>query len=313
MQRLSRSVVLLAAVALVASACSKAGNVTPIASSGKYGSGVNLNVPTPGAVTPAPGQKAAPQRTSRIVYVTPPGYQQSTGGPANYSRVPSDHGNTGYNAYWYLNSKIPKLTVEMDAVSGEEPSSSSISMLRARLQQVVSKPGGINFLPIQTVPRSPKSSFNAADARGYESRYRNTHNSASSASIWLLFINGNPDPSSALAEAYEAGSALYWMDAIHHAADGAVTISEQDVEHTAIIHEVGHLLSLINFQYHSPRPHEDPNHPGHSNNPNSVMYWAVENTNVVALLGGRTAPPTQFDSDDLADMADVKAGKLGPH
>jgi hypothetical protein len=40
------------------------------------------------------------------------------------------------------------------------------------------------------------------------------------------------------------------------------------------------------------------------------MYWAVDNVGVASLLGGRTAPPTDFDADDKADLADVKLGRL---
>jgi hypothetical protein len=43
------------------------------------------------------------------------------------------------------------------------------------------------------------------------------------------------------------------------------------------------------------------------------MFYAVDSVGVVNLLGGRTEPPNTFDADDKADLADVKAGKLGPH
>jgi len=66
----------------------------------------------------------------------------------------------------------------------------------------------------------------------------------------------------------------------------------------------------VNLGYHSPRPHEDPQHPGHSNDPNSVMYWAVDNVGVATLLGGHTAPPTDFDPDDRADLSDIRRGEL---
>jgi hypothetical protein len=41
-----------------------------------------------------------------------------------------------------------------------------------------------------------------------------------------------------------------------------------------------------------------------------VMYYAVDSIGVVGLLGGRTEPPNSFDKDDLADLADLKSGKL---
>ena len=55
--------------------------------------------------------------------------------------------------------------------------------------------------------------------------------------------------------------------------------SVEDVENSVLVHEVGHLLGLVNL-YQSPVDHEDPDHPGHSNNDESVMYWAIESADV---------------------------------
>ena len=55
--------------------------------------------------------------------------------------------------------------------------------------------------------------------------------------------------------------------------------SVEDVENSVLVHEVGHLLGLVNLVYQSPVDHED-HHPGHSNNDESVMYWAIESADV---------------------------------
>jgi hypothetical protein len=59
-------------------------------------------------------------------------------------------------------------------------------------------------------------------------------------------------------------------------------------------------MALINFGYHSAYNHEDSSHPHHSNNPNSVMYWAVEDVSVRNILRG--GPPADFDDADRADL-----------
>jgi hypothetical protein len=47
-------------------------------------------------------------------------------------------------------------------------------------------------------------------------------------------------------------------------------------------------------------PHEDGQHPKHSTNDQSVMYWAVENTlGIQGLLG---TIPNQFDQNDIDDV-----------
>ena len=74
------------------------------------------------------------------------------------------------------------------------------------------------------------------------------------------------------------------------------------------MHEFGHLLGLVNLVYQSPVDHEDPDHPGHSNNEDSVMYWAVESSDISNIFSGQL--PDEFDQDDLDDLAGLKSGTI---
>ena len=60
--------------------------------------------------------------------------------------------------------------------------------------------------------------------------------------------------------------------------------------------------------YTSPHDHEDHEHPHHSNNEESVMYWAVESQDFYNQLDGE--PPNNFDSYDLDDLNLMRQGKL---
>ena len=64
----------------------------------------------------------------------------------------------------------------------------------------------------------------------------------------------------------------------------------------------------MNLVYQSPVDHEDPDHPGHSNNEESVMYWAVESSEISNIISGQL--PDEFDQDDLDDLAGLKAGTI---
>jgi hypothetical protein len=54
------------------------------------------------------------------------------------------------------------------------------------------------------------------------------------------------------------------------------------------------------------RGRDDPEHPGHSTNRSSVMYWAIESGLVTEVLSG--PPPERFDDDDRADLAAIRSG-----
>ena len=85
-------------------------------------------------------------------------------------------------------------------------------------------------------------------------------------------------------------------------------ISSTVIERSVIVHEFGHLLGLINNGYQSPHNHEDSEHPHHSNNDESVKYWAIESQDIGNQIDGE--PPNNFDSDDLDDLRLMKEGKL---
>jgi hypothetical protein len=76
------------------------------------------------------------------------------------------------------------------------------------------------------------------------------------------------------------------------------------IETAVVTHEVGHLMGLVDLYLHTGR--QDPDHPGHSTDTQSVMYWAVESNLVADLLQG--GPPKDFDSADLADLQTIRNG-----
>jgi hypothetical protein len=93
-----------------------------------------------------------------------------------------------------------------------------------------------------------------------------------------------------------------FVDQVDDSATGLV--SPAAIEQAVAVHELGHLLGLVDLYLHTGRA--DPQHPGHSANRRSVMYWAVESSVVGDLLTG--GPPQDFDADDLADLRRIAAG-----
>jgi hypothetical protein len=75
-----------------------------------------------------------------------------------------------------------------------------------------------------------------------------------------------------------------------------------EVEQSVFVHELGHVLGLVNLGTPMVTPHEDthPDRRGHSNNQGSVMYWAVETSAIGNILGQN--PPDDFDNNDRADL-----------
>jgi hypothetical protein len=216
----------------------------------------------------------------------------------------------GCNATVYLRGdRYEKLVIEFNAVEGFTPSAEALSTLRTRLSDVLDKPRGIEFLPVKTF-KSSDNAYTIDDIKRLEKsrRTRFSDPNGGTAVVHVLYVNGRSDPSGALGTAYSASSVVLFQQAIRSASSPLSPAS--NVEKAALVHELGHLLGLVNIGYHSTRDHEDKSHPNHSKHQNSVMYYAVESDLVSSIFGG-APPPSNFHKDDLGDLRDRRMGQLG--
>ena len=124
----------------------------------------------------------------------------------------------------------------------------------------------------------------------------------------VIMPQGSYSDDSVLGVAVDASTIALFGDSIDDANGLFNRPSSEEVENSVMIHEFGHLLGLVNLVYTSPADHEDADHPGHSNNDESVMYWAVESQSLNSFFTGNL--PNEFDADDLADMEGMKSGEL---
>lgn len=302
---------MLCGLALLTGGCVARGtNVTaPESTGGKYGGGVKFGStasPRPQATGRTIVIHEDPEEESTDSGASAPTFRRQTQINQSSDRI-NDDGEVGANTHLYLNRKVPKLIVEIDAVRGWEPSPTSIRILRDRLTNVVDKPEGVVVLPTHVIPEAePGDSRNPSYVKT-EEKYRSRHSTRAAIVLYLLYLDG--DSGSVLGVAHSSSSVVIFKQTI---VEGAATplVSAQSIENSVVVHEAGHILALVNIGYKSPRDHEDPDHSHHSNNESSVMYWAVDNVGVAGLLGGRRAPPTEFDAADLADLRDLRDGKL---
>jgi hypothetical protein len=194
-------------------------------------------------------------------------------------------------------------------VKGSEPTTYALDTLRERLEAVVDKPGGIDLLETETIADG-KTSRTQSDLIEMEKRNRDHYSSKDVMILYVLYVNGSfAGDDEALGVAYESSAFAVFAEKIREAA-ATPLVPAIAIEEAVIVHEMGHVLALVNIGYTSPRKHEDPQHEHHSNNSESVMYWAIDNVGIAGLLQGRPSPPTRFDADDLADLADLRSGRL---
>lgn len=222
------------------------------------------------------------------------------------SESPYAQGAVGDFKYEYLQAKEYKnLVIELDYVTGNNVDSQAKSLLNQRINEVTDKQ---DITWKSNSFTSSKDVYTLQDLLDLEEKHRTEYKSGNTAVLHIFYLNGEFDhvDNSVLGVAYTGSSIAIFKDEIEDAA--FLFVSPQDIEKAVLVHEFGHVLGLVNIGYMSDHDHEDPEHENHSNNDESVMYWAVESQNLGNQFSGSV--PNEFDDDDLDDLAKLKAGEL---
>jgi hypothetical protein len=208
-------------------------------------------------------------------------------------------------ALTYLRSSpASAMVVEVDWVQGRAPSGSALGHLQSIMNRELEKPRGILIRQGNEI-RSSRTSWSLADLKALERDNRSVHSSGSTATLWVAYVGGSfADNTGALGVSYSASSFVIFRDRMNEAATALILAEE--IERSVLVHETGHLLSLVEIGYRSHTNRQDPDHPYHSRNRGSVMYWAVEDVSLRNLLAG--GPPDDFDAADRGDLAMLREG-----
>ncbi len=249
------------------------------------GTGTKNPEPLPPIPSPAPNQPI------QVPPVTPPAAENLDDKPLG-----------SLNHAYLQAAPFPKIIIEIDYIQDHEPSSSTKNDIKEFFETVTKKPvtfsGGNIIVPT-------KDTYTVSDVWALERANRRHYTSGDAAVVYFTFLNGEFENGGALGVAYKASSVALFVEKINDATTALILYSQ--IEEAVTMHELGHLLGLVNINYKSEKDHEDASHPGHSNNENSVMFWAVEDISLKNIL--HIGPPSEFDEDDMFDIQQIKEGR----
>lgn len=237
-----------------------------------------------GAVEVPPDAQRWPER---------PGETPTTAAPATIS------GGPGAAAGHLLRPDgAASIVLQVLSAAGAEPRQATLDRLVEELASASGKPvravGGAS-LPARRVWSSTEL-VAAAEAARFPT-------ADGSYVVRVLFVGGrSSEGGGVLGITATADVAAVFAEPVEEAATGLTSAAA--VERAVAVHELGHLLGLVDLAIDTGR--DDPEHPGHSTNPRSVMYWAVESSLLGDLLGD--GPPQRFDDQDRADLAAIRGG-----
>jgi hypothetical protein len=228
-----------------------------------------------------------------------PADDDGDGGAEPEPAEPETNGPPGSAAPWFLRPEpATGIVIEISAEDGAGPQQSTLDHLTSVLGDVSGKPVSVatGGTPPARDEWSSSELRDAADAAA-------TASQGERAVFRLLFVHGAfAESDTVLGVSVRGDVAAIFTDRVAEAS--SPLIGPSAIETAVVTHEIGHLLGLVDLYRDTGRA--DPEHPGHSTNRGSVMYWAVESTLVTDLLTG--GPPRDFDDADRADLAAIRDG-----
>lgn len=212
--------------------------------------------------------------------------------------------NTGKSANDFLAAtKYQSLVVEVTYVQSLRPNPQTLVNLKNFLEARLNKPDGITIVEQQIAGQSGDP-FTIQEISKIEDQFRTKYNNVGVLALHLLFLNGSftgdTSTSRTLGVAYRNTSCVLFENSIQSLSDQLTEPNRVDLETTVITHEIAHLLGLVDLGSNMQNDHIDEAHGKHCENPDCLMFWQIENNNVVGMMTAGTIP--QLDANCILDL-----------
>lgn len=206
----------------------------------------------------------------------------------------------GSSAQELLSDQVYKsLVVEIDYMKGYKPRQRTLDNLRNFLETYLNKPKGISIV-LHEVASTTSDSLSMSDVAGFEDKNRNRFVHQDKTSIYILFTDGVHPGGRILGMAYQNTSAVVYGKEIRKHSSVAGRLKREELETAVLLHEIGHLIGLVNKGSESQADHVDPSFHDHCTNKNCLMYHSVETKSLSSILLKGSIPV--LDSRCIEDL-----------
>lgn len=224
---------------------------------------------------------------------------------SNYKIKRNHRQPVGDSAHHILSDdKYTKLIVEIQYMTGYEPTNEAIENLERFLIDRLYKPEGI-FVKLKEIPAEGLSSYTLDDIERIENEYRQEFTNKKEICTYFLFLDGeyseNTSNGKVLGVAYYNTSMAIFEETVKDLSDGITEPDRFKLETTIINHEFGHILGLVNVGSPMVNNHQDAAHGHHCDDQDCLMYWEAETGNFASNLLGSTPIP-ELDADCIRDL-----------
>lgn len=181
----------------------------------------------------------------------------------------------GYSANDLLSdAKYTSLKIEVQYMTGFAPDEQALKNLHIFLAKYCNKPDGI-FINTKEIDPIADTILRREDVVALERRSRSEYTGDKTLAVYLLYTNGAYVNPKILGMAYQNTSAVIFGKLIKAHSGKIGQPNRTKLETTVLLHEMGHLLGLINKGSDMQSDHQDDNHESHCSNKNCLMYYAI--------------------------------------
>ena len=182
--------------------------------------------------------------------------------------------NFGASARDLLSSEtFTTLKVEIQYMEGFKPDLGAIVQLEKFLKKHLHKPGGITIVT-KEIEVDAKERLTRDEVMQLEREHRQFYSYDDVLALYFLFTDGEYVNPKILGEAYRNTSAVIYGKAIQQNTGKVGKPNRTKLEATILLHEIGHLLGLVNKGSAARSEHVDERHASHCTNKECLMYWS---------------------------------------
>ncbi len=170
--------------------------------------------------------------------------------------------------------KYTALRVEIQYMEGFAPDPESLYNLRIFLWKYLNKPDGI-FIETKPIRPVGDTVLSRTELMTIERNSRTVYTRNKELGVYLLYTNGAYVNPKILGLAYQNTSAVIFGKLVHNHSGRIGQPDRTKLETSVLLHEMGHLLGLINTGSEMLSDHQDEQHAAHCNNKKCLMYYRI--------------------------------------
>jgi hypothetical protein len=188
------------------------------------------------------------------------------------------------------------LNIDIQYAPGMRPLDQSVTNLVNFLSTYLNKPGGVNvtLTPVSTVGAA---TVTLDEIVTFENKNRTIYTVGNSIAIWILFADADYSVKDVGGVSFWNTSMVIFEKTIQAKTGGIGQASQVKVESGTLMHEMGHLLGLVNLGTPMVKAHEDASHMSHCSNTGCLMYYATQTS---GLMNSNSLP--SLDADCVNDL-----------